>query len=138
MLLDEDPSTLIRECITNFNIAPDRAVLSRVSQNLSTLQQHRSSQITQSEAALKRKLRQLHALEQKHNISLSAHDPVTHAETIAKLDDERFNLAKEANALESEGSRLEGEVAGLKRQLEDVERKGGEEWEGRSGELGDV
>ena len=91
-----------------------------------------------SEAQLKRTTRHLHALEQKHNITLSAHDPVSHADTIAKYDDERFQLAKEANALESEGSRLEGEVGGLKRQLEDMDRKGEGEWLGREGELMDV
>lgn len=138
MLLDEAPSTLIHECIGNFNIDPDRGVLSRISSNLSTLSSHRSSQIAAVQSSLKRTTRQLHSLEQRHSITLSAHDPVNHAETLAKYDDERFQLAKEANALESEGSRLEGELGGLKRQLEDVERKGENDWEGRGGELQDV
>ncbi|KAL9057098.1 MAG: hypothetical protein Q9162_002532 [Coniocarpon cinnabarinum] len=138
MLLDEAPSTLIHECIGNFNIAPDRAVLTRIGGSLSELSSHRDSQNANAEIDLKRSTRNLHSLQQKQNIILSAHDPVKHAESIAKYDDERFRLAKEANTLESEGSRLEGEIGGLRKQLESTDKNGEGAWVGRENELGDV
>lgn len=138
MLLDEDPASLISECIGNFNIAPDRSVLSRISASLSHLKQHRSQQTSTHESNLKRTTRALHSLEQQHSITLSSHNPTEHAEEILRLDSDKFRVAKEASDLEIEGERLDGELQGLRRQLEAVEGGSNGDWEGREDELMDV
>merc|ERR1711939_712274 len=53
MLLDEDPTTLIRHTIENFNIQPDKHAVARVNESLSTLQQARDLRVREAESALK-------------------------------------------------------------------------------------
>lgn len=55
MLLDEDPATLIRHTIGNFNIVPDKSAVARINESLSTLQQARDLRVREAEGALKSK-----------------------------------------------------------------------------------
>ena len=52
------------------------------------------------------------------------HDAGKHASEILALDAEKFRVAKGAYDVEVEGERLAGELAGLKMQLEQLEREG--------------
>merc|ERR1711939_91652 len=52
MLPDEDPTTLIRHTIENFNIQPDKHAVARVNESLSTLQQARDLRVREAESAL--------------------------------------------------------------------------------------
>lgn len=55
MLLDEDPATLIRHTLGNFNIVPDKSAVARINESLSTLQQARDLRVREAESALKSK-----------------------------------------------------------------------------------
>lgn len=72
-------------------------------------------------------------------MTLSNHNPAEHAQSILQLDSQKFRVAKDASDLEIEGERLEGELAGLTRQLGDAPGAStGDEWVGRDRELQDV
>ncbi|KIW90163.1 uncharacterized protein Z519_08806 [Cladophialophora bantiana CBS 173.52] len=124
MLLDEDPSTLIRATISNFNIAPDKAALSRVNDSLSTLQQSRELRIRDAENALRKLSRQLATLSSQHREVLSGHDSGRHASEIVQLDTKKFRIAKQASELEAESERLESELDRLKLRLSYLEEQG--------------
>ncbi|KAH0841360.1 putative kinetochore protein spc24 [Fonsecaea pedrosoi] len=140
MLLDEDPSTvsdpsyrptgqpdvmqLIRATISNFNIAPDKAALSRVNDSLSTLQQSRELRVRDAETALRKLSRQLATLSSQHREVLSGHDSGKHASEIVQLDTRKFRIAKQASELEAESERLEAELERLKLRLSTLEEQG--------------
>ncbi|KIX97236.1 uncharacterized protein Z520_07351 [Fonsecaea multimorphosa CBS 102226] len=124
MLLDEDPSTLIRATISNFNIAPDKAALSRVNDSLSTLQQSRELRIRDAETVLRKLSRQLATLSSQHREVLSSHDSSTHASEIVQLDTKKFRIAKQASEVEAESERLEAELERLKMRLSSLEEQG--------------
>lgn len=124
MLLDEDPAQLIHHTITNFNIAPDKAALSRVNDSLSTLQQSRDLRIRDAETALRKLSRQLATLSSQHREVVTGHDSGRHASEIVELDTRKFRIAKQASELEVEGERLEGELESLKARLADLEDQG--------------
>ncbi|OAL31317.1 hypothetical protein AYO20_08227 [Fonsecaea nubica] len=124
MLLDEDPSTLIRATISNFNIAPDKAALSRVNDSLSTLQQSRELRVRDAETALRKLSRQLATLSSQHREVLSGHDSGRHASEIVQLDTRKFRIAKQASELEAESERLEAELERLKLRLSTLEEQG--------------
>ncbi|GJC78370.1 putative kinetochore protein SPC24 [Colletotrichum liriopes] len=56
MLLAEEPATLIRHTIDNFNIQPDKQAVARINESLSTLQQARDLRLREAENALKTRL----------------------------------------------------------------------------------
>jgi kinetochore protein Spc24 len=141
MLLDEDPATvcksvqslrrltnqhakLVRATMSNFNIAPDKAALSRVNDSLSTLQQSRDLRIRGADTALRRLARQLATLSSQHREVLSSHDSGKHASEIVHLDTKKFRIAKQASELEVENERLEAELERLKMRLADLEEQG--------------
>ncbi|EXJ65744.1 kinetochore protein spc24 [Cladophialophora psammophila CBS 110553] len=124
MLLDEDPSTLIRATISNFNIAPDKAALSRVNDSLSTLQQSRELRIRDAENALRKLSRHLATLSSQHREVLSGHDSGRHTSEIVQLDTKKFRIAKQASELEAESERLEAELDRLKMRLSYLEAQG--------------
>jgi kinetochore protein Spc24, fungi type len=142
MLLDEDPATvrscspshcpqtstnipqLIHHTLTNFNITPDKSALARVNDSLSTLQQSRTLRIRDAETALRKLSRSLATLSSQHKEMVSGHDSSRHASEIVELDTRKFRVAKQAQELEVEGERLEGDLETLKARLAELEEQG--------------
>ncbi|KIV80096.1 hypothetical protein PV11_07623 [Exophiala sideris] len=124
MLLDEDPATLIRATVSNFNIGPDKAVLSRVNDCLDSLQQSRDLRIGDCDTVLRQLSRRLATLESQRREVLSGHDSGRHASEIVQLDTRKFRVAKQASELEAESERLEAELERLKMRLADLEEQG--------------
>ncbi len=115
---------LIRATVSNFNIAPDKAALSRVNDSLSTLQQSRDLRIRDSETALRKLSRHFSTLSSQHRETLSGHDSGRHASEIVQLDTKKFRMAKQASELEAERERMEAELERLKMRLADLEEQG--------------
>ncbi|KAL2153085.1 hypothetical protein VTH82DRAFT_4240 [Thermothelomyces myriococcoides] len=124
MLLEEDPSTLIRHTISNFNIAPDKAAVSRVSESLSTLQQARELRLREAEASLRRLARNLNTLASQHAELTASHSSAQHASEIARLDTQKFRIAKAASDLEMETERLQAQLDELNARLQELELQG--------------
>ncbi|KAI4256264.1 MAG: hypothetical protein LQ352_002153 [Teloschistes flavicans] len=124
MLLDEDPATLIRHTIGNFNIHPDKVAIGRINESLSTLQQARDLRICEAESALRKLSRNLQTLATQHNETVSSHSSTDHASQIVELDTQKFRVAKAASDLEIEGERLEQELEGLKHRLQELYMQG--------------
>ncbi|KAL2021921.1 hypothetical protein VTK56DRAFT_6340 [Thermocarpiscus australiensis] len=124
MLLEEDPSTLIRHTIANFNIAPDKAAVARVSESLSTLQQARELRLREAEGALRRLARALGTLSAQHAELTAGHSSAAHASEIARLDTHKFRIAKAASDLEMETERLQAQHAELSARLQELELQG--------------
>ena len=117
-------SQLIRHTISNFNIAPDKAALSRVNDSLSTLQQSRDLRIRDCETVLRKLSRQLATASSQHKDTISGHDSRRHAQEIVHLDTRKFRIAKSASEIEMESERLEGELESLKNRLAELEDQG--------------
>ncbi|KAK8223984.1 kinetochore protein-like protein spc24 [Phyllosticta capitalensis] len=124
MLLDEDPATLIHQCASNFNIAPDRSALSRITTSQSHLSAFRQHHLQDQQTTLQALLRKLSALQSQQNLAAAQHNPGEHASEILRLDTEKFRVAKQVNDLEIEEERLSQELERLKGELEDVEAQG--------------
>ncbi|KAK4148991.1 Spc24 subunit of Ndc80-domain-containing protein [Chaetomidium leptoderma] len=124
MLLEEDPSTLIRHTISNFNIAPDKTAVSRVSESLSTLQQARDLRLREAETSLRKLARSLNTLASQHTEITSSHSSTQHASEIARLDTQKFRIAKAASDLEMETERLQAQLAELSGRLQELELQG--------------
>lgn len=116
--------------MSNFNIAPDKAALSRVHDSVSTLQQSRDLRIRDAETALRKLSRQHATLSSQHREVVSGHDSSRHASEIVELDTRKFRIAKQASELELESERLEAELERLQRRLADLEEQGVEGDEG--------
>ncbi|THV51496.1 hypothetical protein BGAL_0109g00230 [Botrytis galanthina] len=124
MLLDEDPATLIRHTLGNFNIVPDKSAVARINESLSTLQQARDLRVREAEGALKKLSRNLNILNNNHLETVSAHSPTAHASEIATLDTQKFRIAKAASDLEIESERLSSQLADLQARLQELEQQG--------------
>ena len=55
---------------------------------------------------------------------MKEHDARRHAEDILRLDAEKFRVAKGVRDAEIEGERLEGELATLRQNLQEMEERG--------------
>lgn len=143
MLLEEDPSTvrplppsqtttqltplppqLIRHTITNFNIAPDKLCVARVSESLTALQQSRDLRLVDAENSLKRLARTLNSLSAQHQDLTASHSSAAHASEIARLDTQKFRVAKGVSDLEMETERLQAQAADLSARLQELELQG--------------
>ncbi|RYO86307.1 hypothetical protein DL762_003372 [Monosporascus cannonballus] len=124
MLLDEDPATLINHTINNFNIPPDKLAIARVQDSLSTLKQARELRIRDAESSLKKLSRTLNTLQSQHEELVSAHSSAEHASEIARLDTQKFRVAKAAADLEMEAERLSQRRADLAARLQELELQG--------------
>ncbi|KAK8188081.1 kinetochore protein-like protein spc24 [Phyllosticta capitalensis] len=124
MLLDEDPATLIHQCASNFNIAPDRSALSRITTSQFHLSAFRQHHLQDQQTTLQALSRKLSALQSQQNLAAAQHNPGEHASEILRLDTEKFRVAKQVNDLEIEEERLSQELERLKGELEDVEAQG--------------
>ncbi|KAL1585497.1 hypothetical protein WHR41_05598 [Cladosporium halotolerans] len=137
VLFDEDPVTLISETTNQFHIAPDKDSLTRISSSLNALGSNRASRLAAQQNALKSLSRRLNNLHSQHEYEENRHDAGKHASEILALDAEKFRIAKSAYDVEVEGERLEGELAGLKAQLDTLEREGVEGSRRGNGDEGD-
>ena len=124
MLFDEDPTALLKETTNQFHIAPDRDSLSRISDSLTSLSTARRSRLDHHHAILKSLSRRLNGLEEGRRWEEDRHDAGGHAERMLKMDTEKFRIAKGVSDAEIEGERLEGELAGLRTQLDTLEKQG--------------
>ncbi|KAH8681326.1 Spc24 subunit of Ndc80-domain-containing protein [Xylariales sp. PMI_506] len=124
MLLDEDPATLIAHTIANFNIAPDKAAISRIHDSMSTLQSARDLRVNAASAQLKKLSRTLHTLHSQHEELAAQHSSTAHASEIARLDTQKFRIAKACSDLEMEGERLASTAADLGARLQELELQG--------------
>nr|POE94444.1 putative kinetochore protein spc24 [Quercus suber] len=118
VLFDEDPVTLISETTNQFHIAPDRESLTRISGSLHALANARQSRLDNQQSILKTLSRRLNNLQSQQHFEEERHDAGAHASEMLKLDTEKFRIAKGVSDVEIEGERLQGELAGLKAQLE--------------------
>ncbi|KAM0669709.1 hypothetical protein ACQRIT_002158 [Beauveria bassiana] len=137
MLLSEDPATLIRHTIENFNIHPDKLAVSRVGESLSTLQQARDLRLREAESSLKQLARQLSALSQQQASLAAAHAAADHASVISDLDTHKFRTAKAASDAEAEAERVALQAADLAARLQELELQGVEGDLGGGGKRGD-
>ncbi|KAK4130790.1 Spc24-domain-containing protein [Trichocladium antarcticum] len=124
MLLEEDPSTLIRHTISNFNIAPDKTATARLAESLSTLQQARDLRLREAETALRRLARAHGTLAAQHAELTASHSSTQHASEMARLDTQKFRVAKAASDLEMETERLQAQQAELAARLQELELQG--------------
>lgn len=124
VLFDEDPTALLKETTNQFHIAPDRDSLSRITDSLTSLSTARSSRLDHYHSTLKSLSRRLNGLEEGRRWEEDRHDAGGHAERMLKMDTEKFRIAKGVSDAEIESERLEGELSGLKSQLETLERQG--------------
>ena len=145
MLLEEDPSTvrapllppppqpqltpspqlqLIRHTISNFNIAPDKLAVARVSEAISALQQARDFRLHDAETSLKKLSRTLNSLSSQHQDLTASHSSAAHASEIARLDTQKFRVAKGVSDLEMETERLQAQAADLSARLQELELQG--------------
>lgn len=126
VLFDEDPVTLISETTAQFHIAPDRDSLTRISDHLSTLSTTRRARLGQHHSVLKNLSRRLNNLQSQQHFEEERHDAGKHASEMLRMDTEKFRIAKGASEAEIEGERLGSELAGLRAQLDVLEREGAE------------
>ncbi|OTA94468.1 hypothetical protein M434DRAFT_394734 [Hypoxylon sp. CO27-5] len=124
MHLDEDPAVLIHLTMDNFNIAPDKLAVSRISDSLSTLKQARELRIREAETSLKKLARSLNTLQTQHEELTSTHSSSAHASEISRLDTEKFRIAKAVSDLEMEAERLSSQQADLAARLQELELQG--------------
>ena len=115
---------LIRHTISNFNIAPDKTAVSRVSESLSTLQQARDLRLREAETSLRKLARMHNTLSSQHTEITSSHSSTQHASEIARLDTQKFRIAKAASDLEMETERLQAQLAELSGRLQELELQG--------------
>jgi len=124
VLFDEDPVSLISETTNQFRIAPDKDSLSRVTSSLHALRSARQSRLDTHHSLLKNLSRRLNTLQSQHSFEEERHDAGKHASEMLRMDTEKFRVAKGVSDVEIEGERLESELAGLRVQLEGLEREG--------------
>jgi kinetochore protein Spc24 len=117
-------SQLIRHTVSNFNIAPDKVAVSRISESLSTLNQARELRLREAETALRRLARNQATLASQHAEITSSHSSAAHADQIARLDTQKFRIAKAASDAEVETERLQAQAADLAARLQELELQG--------------
>lgn len=98
--------------------------MSRVSESLSTLQQARDLRVRDAEAALRRLGRTLGTLSSQHAELTASHSSTQHASEIARLDTQKFRVAKAASDLEMETERLQAQLDDLQARLQELELQG--------------
>lgn len=117
-----DRIKLITETTNQFHIAPDRDALTRISSSLSALAFNRSSRIEDQQATLKSLSRKLNTIKTQNEYEQARRDAGRHATEVLALDGEKFRIAKSVNEIEVDGERLSGEIAMLKRNIEELKR----------------
>jgi kinetochore protein Spc24, fungi type len=95
-----------------------------VHDSLATLSQARDLRVREAESSLKRLARQLHTLQTQHEELTSSHSSTAHASEIARLDTQKFRIAKAASDLEMDAERLSSQHADLAARLQELELQG--------------
>lgn len=112
------------EATNKFHITPDKDSLSRVHESLHALHQARALRLENQTTLLASLSRKLNKVSSAHAYDVERHDAGQHAQTMLKMDTDKFRIAKGVNDAEIESERLRGELAGLRQQLETLEREG--------------
>ncbi|KAF2154071.1 Spc24-domain-containing protein [Myriangium duriaei CBS 260.36] len=123
-ILDEDPADLLRATTANFQTHEDIACLSRISTSVSTLRSARTLRLDTHRASSASLTRRLASAQAAHADSLASHDASGHAAEILRLDAQKFRAAKAVSEVRGDCERKEGEVRGLERTVEGLEREG--------------
>ena len=95
-----------------------------MSESLSTLQQARDLRLRDAESSLKKLARTLNTLQSQHHELTSTHSSAAHASEIARLDTQKFRIAKGVSDLEMETERLQAQAADLAARLQELELQG--------------
>lgn len=95
-----------------------------MAESLSTLQQARELRLREAEEALRRLSRTLGTLSSQHAELTASHSSAAHASEIARLDTQKFRVAKAASDLEMETERLQAQHAELVARLQELELQG--------------
>jgi kinetochore protein Spc24 len=98
--------------------------VARVSESLSTLQQARELRVREAESSLRKLARTLGTLSAQHAELTASHSSAQHASEIARLDTQKFRIAKAASDLEMETERLQAQLADLHARLQELELQG--------------
>jgi kinetochore protein Spc24, fungi type len=122
----ESPNSLqlIRHCTQNFNLAPDKAAISRITDSLSTVSEMRTIRLRDASDVLRQLARTHATLTSQHTDMISSHDSGRHANEVVALDTKKFRIAKSASELEVESERLESELHRLQMRLAELEEQG--------------
>jgi kinetochore protein Spc24, fungi type len=115
---------LIHHTVNNFNIAPDKLAVARITESLSTLQQARDLRVRDAENTLKKLSRTLTTQTSHHDDLVASHSSTAHASHISRLDTEKFRTAKAASDAEMEAERLAQTAADLSARLQELELQG--------------
>ncbi len=114
----------IRKTIANFNIAPDKAAVARVADSLATLGQARCLRLNGDAERLHKLSRTLATMQAQHGELTAQHSSAAHASEIARLDTQKFRIAKAASDLEMETERLQNQAADAAARLQELELQG--------------
>jgi kinetochore protein Spc24 len=95
-----------------------------VAESLSTLQQARDLRLREAETSLRKLARMHNTLASQHTEITSSHSSTQHASEIARLDTQKFRIAKAASDLEMETERLQAQLAELSGRLQELELQG--------------
>lgn len=95
-----------------------------MSESLSTLQQARDLRLREAETSLRKLGRALNTLAAQHAELTASHSSAQHASEIARLDTQKFRIAKGASDLEMETERLQAQLAELNARLQELELQG--------------
>jgi kinetochore protein Spc24 len=98
--------------------------VSRISESLSTLNQARELRLREAETALRRLARNQATLASQHSDLTASHSSAAHADQIARLDTQKFRIAKAASDAEVETERLQAQAADLAARLQELELQG--------------
>jgi kinetochore protein Spc24 len=80
--------------------------------------------LREAETSLRRLGRTLNTLSSQHAELTSSHSSTQHASEIARLDTQKFRIAKAASDLEMETERLQAQLAELNARLQELELQG--------------
>ncbi|KAI5779237.1 Spc24 subunit of Ndc80-domain-containing protein [Geopyxis carbonaria] len=127
VLLEEEPSKLLAALAANFDITSDTRAVARINDELATLRAARAKQADELRSHLRLLTRKADVAEQSVASSEAALRARNHGANMVALDREKFALAKSVNEIESNTHALEGQLARLREELEEVDAEDPEE-----------
>lgn len=121
VLLDEDPHKLLASVQENFGIDGDMATITRITDQRRCLRDDRTKKHEQQQQHLRTLARKLNLARQSYTDTQADHEAKQHSNNMMGLDRTKFALAKNVNDLESNVHALEGHLAKLKEELENLQ-----------------
>ncbi|KAA8895376.1 Spc24 subunit of Ndc80-domain-containing protein [Sphaerosporella brunnea] len=121
VLLEEEPHRLLASVQENFGIDGDTAQIARISDDLKSLQSSRQKTKDDQQRLLRNLTRALNAAKQTHDEAAKTHQSARHVEKLYELDREKFNLGKKILDLEKQTHLLEGQLAQLRQELDNLD-----------------